>query len=120
MGDVNMAWEQCCVGRGVGALRHKGGSATYTFCAVSALQPEIQQYQDTGTVFGAITKKLLAALPIVEPPAVVIDEFHRHVLPLDQRIRQATAQIRTLGALRDTLLPGLVSGEVRVGLDSAV
>ena len=113
VGDINMAWEQCCVGRGVAALRHKSGSSSYTYYAIEAVQPEIQQYEHTGTVFGAITGKQFAALPAVEPPTVVIDGFGARALTLDQRIREVAGQSRTLSALRDALLPRLVSGESR-------
>ncbi len=30
VGAINMAWEKCCVGRGVSVLRHKSGSSAYT------------------------------------------------------------------------------------------
>jgi len=34
---------------------------------------------------------------------------------MDDRIRNVTAETRTLTALRDSLLPKLMSGELRVG-----
>ena len=112
VGAINMAWEQCCVGRGVAALRHKSGSSSYTYYAVEALQPEIQQYEHTGTVFGAITKKQFAALQTSEPPRAVASHFDRQTLPLDERIREMSGQARMLVSLRDVLLPKLLSGEV--------
>ncbi|MDE2687812.1 MAG: restriction endonuclease subunit S [Chloroflexota bacterium] len=57
VGSINMAWEQCCIGRGLAALRHNSGSASYTYYAVMSIQPELQQYEHTGTVFGAINKR---------------------------------------------------------------
>ena len=78
------------------------------------MQPEFQQYEHTGTVFGAITAAQLKGMLCVEPPAEVIAAFQTHVLPLDMRIRTMTGQSRALAAQRDALLPGLVSGEVGV------
>ena len=43
-----------------------------------------------------------------------IDEFHRISEPCFHKVRQNQLQIRTLTQLRDTLLPKLMSGEVRV------
>lgn len=43
-----------------------------------------------------------------------IRKFHFAVEPLFQKIKSNQTQIRTLTALRDTLLPKLMSGEVRV------
>jgi type I restriction enzyme S subunit len=44
----------------------------------------------------------------------IIREFHLKVEPLFQKIKSNTQQILTLTQLRDTLLPKLMSGEVRV------
>ena len=67
VGAINRAWERCCIGRGVAALRHKSGSAAYTYYAIWAAQPEIGQYEHTGTVFGAIGGQQFRALLMLEP-----------------------------------------------------
>ena len=38
VGAINMAWEHCCIGRGLSALRHRSGSSSFTYYAVQALQ----------------------------------------------------------------------------------
>ena len=114
VGDINMAWERCCLGRGVAALRHKSGSISFTYYSVEALQPEIGQYEHTGTVFGAINKDQFAALRTMDPSATLVDQFRTRVQPLDERIKTNTAESRSLIAQRDALLLILVSGEVRV------
>lgn len=48
------------------------------------------------------------------PGEKLIIEFDLEVQPLFQKIKSNTTQIRTLTQLRDTLLPKLMSGEVRV------
>ena len=115
VGDINMAWEQCCIGRGVAALRHKLGSSSFTYYAAGALQRAIQQYEHTGTVFGAINKQQFEEMPTIEPTSDVVDAFGTFALQLDERIRSNVAESRTLAALRDALLPKLVSGEMKVG-----
>ena len=114
VGTINMAYDRCCIGRGLAALRHKSGSASYTYYAIDALQPEIQQYEQTGTVFGAITKRQFEELPALEPPPEIVNAFDAYARHWDERIRLNTAQSRALAALRDALLPRLVSGELRV------
>ena len=113
VGAINMAWERCCVGRGVAALRHKGSSSTYTYYAISGMRQELEQYDHTGTVFGAITRKQFETLPMTEPAPELIDSFESLTLSLDKHIRSNTAESRALAAQRDALLPKLVSGEVR-------
>jgi len=43
-----------------------------------------------------------------------VDKFHAEVDPMMMKIKANYTQIRTLAALRDTLLPKLMSGELRV------
>ena len=110
VGAINRAWERCCIGRGVAALRHKSGSAAYTYYATWTAQPEIGQYEHTGTVFGAITKSQFEALQVIEPDTGVISVFNSCARPLDERIRSNVAESRALSSQRDALLPKLVSG----------
>ena len=112
VGTLNMAYERCCIGRGLAALRHKSGSASYTYHTVESLQREIRQYEQDGTVFGAINKRQFEALATLEPPADVIAAFDGIVAPLTERIFANSRGTCALAALRDTILPRLVSGEL--------
>lgn len=114
VGDINMAWEECCVGRGVAALRHKSGARSFTFYSAWAIQQDLKQYEQTGTVFGAINKKQFEALKVLEPTTKLVKKFESHVRPLDDRIRKNVAEIDTLAQTRDLLLPKLMSGEIRL------
>ena len=114
VGDINMAWERCCIGRGVAALRPRSGAVSFAYCTAQALQTHMRAYEHTGTVFGAINRKQLAGLPLQQPATDVVRAFEHLVHPWDQTIRLLTAQGDTLTALRDALLPKLVSGELRV------
>ena len=114
VGALNIAWEQCCVGRGVAALRHKSGSISFTYYSAWAMQPEFQQFEETGTVFGAITKKQFETIPVIVPCDRMISAFNSFVLPLDQQIKNYSADARVLATQRDVLLPKLVSGELRL------
>ena len=113
VGEINMAWEKCCIGRGVAALRHKSGSSSYTYHSTWAIQRHIQQYEHTGTVFGAITKSQFESLKIVEPAPEIACAFGSYTLSLDERVRLNVAESRNLVAQRDALLPKLVSGTIR-------
>ena len=108
VGAINMAWEKCCVGRGVSALGHNSGSSSYTYYATCAIQRQLQQYEHTGTVFGAISRKQFETLPVIEPEPELVDRFGLLSLSLDYRIRSSTAESRILAAQRDTLLAELV------------
>ena len=114
VGDINLAWERCCIGRGVAALRHKSGSSSFTYHSAWALQRELHEYEHTGTVFGAINKGQFEALKVIEPDLHVVGAFDSMSAHLDGRIRSIVSESHTLAALRDTLLPRLISGEIRV------
>ena len=51
---------------------------------------------------------------MIAPPPAAVAAFEALAGPLDGRIRSSTTESRTLAALRDALLPKLMSGEVRV------
>ena len=114
VGDINMAWEECCVGRGVAALRHKSRACSFTYYSAWAIQQDLKQYEQTGTVFGAINKKQFEALEVTEPTPKLVELFECHVGPLDDRIRKNVAESETLAQTRDLLLPKLMSGEIRL------
>jgi type I restriction enzyme S subunit len=53
-------------------------------------------------------------ISVLYPDQPVLETFHREIEPLFDKIFFNQSQIRTLEKLRDTLLPKLMSGEVRV------
>ena len=114
VGDINMAYETCCVGRGVAAVRHKSRSRSYTYYAMLALGERFKSYEAEGTVFGAINKKQFQNLPSIASQPDIVSSFEKLTYPLDENIRSFEEEIRTLSETRDTLLPKLISGELRV------
>jgi len=56
----------------------------------------------------------LRSIPVTIPPKPVMDEFDKLVQPMLFQFRGRQNESRALAALRDTLLPKLLSGEVRV------
>ena len=116
VGDINMAMEECCLGRGVAAFRYKYNPTfhTYTYYKLRSLMAQIKQFEDSGTVFGAIGKDDFKKLENIVPPSHLIEKFQKQANSLDEKIFNNTNQIHTLTRLRDTLLPKLMSGEVKV------
>ena len=114
VGDINMVKEKCCIGRGVAAIRHKTESRSYTYYTMQSLQKIFSRYEAEGTVFGSINKRDFQTLSQLSPPNEIIEVFERLVYPLDQSIENNENESRTLTQTRDTLLPKLLSGEIRV------
>ena len=111
VGDINMAIEDCCIGRGVAAVRHKQAAASFTYYAMANLRPNFANYESEGTVFGAINKANFEKLPIINPSHEILTAFEKIAGPIDEQIRANETQSRTLATLRDSLLPKLLSGE---------
>jgi type I restriction enzyme, S subunit len=88
--------------------------ATRKFSLDGALeQIDFEKYSDKGAVPG-VNRNHLHMESIVLPPAELQTQFARLVEPLWQRVTQNAENGKTLAALRDTLLPKLLSGEIRV------
>ncbi len=118
VGAQNMAIEKCCIGRGVAAFRYKRNPSYYTYAyfKLRSLMTEIQQFNDEGTVFGSISKRDFEAFEITIPTDNAVDRFQTEVKPIDDKIITNCKQIHILEKLRDTLLPKLMSGEVRMAI----
>lgn len=68
----------------------------------------------TGAVQPKINQANLMSLPIYEYPTELIKRFQNVANPLWNKIKSNRQQIQNLAALRDILLPRLMSGEVKV------
>lgn len=116
VGDMNMALERCCLGRGVAAFRYKinNGFYSYTYYKMRSLMESIKQFEDNGSVFGSIGKEDFRKLRNVIPPDSAIERFQNQVQSIDDKIILNSKQIQSLIKLRDTLLPKLMNGKVRI------
>lgn len=70
-----------------------------------------------GSSHPLLTQTLLKSIPMVCPPIDLIDSYVSQVDRWLEKIDVNNEQICTLEKLRDTLLPKLMSGEVRVDYD---
>ncbi len=68
-----------------------------------------------GGAYPAVKPELVTATVCVLPTDEVMHAFDGAVRPLLDAIAANSAQAQTLAALRDTLLPRLISGQLRVG-----
>jgi type I restriction enzyme S subunit len=55
-------------------------------------------------------------LKVVIPPGDMLSAFHKIVTALREPILANTEQAQTLASLRDTLLPRLISGQLRLSI----
>ena len=106
---VPMAMNQSCYG-----LRDQRNLKGYfLYFATEAVVDTLRQ-RGHGSVFNTITRDTLHSLRVASPPDKVASAFERVVQSLMLRLLVSQQESRALAALRDTLLPKLISGELRV------
>jgi type I restriction enzyme S subunit len=79
--------------------------------------PQTKEYISqlcSGSVRQSLSFRDFASIPCVIPPHEVVQDFNRQYAKLREFQQSLKEQSRTLAALRDALLPKLLSGEVRV------
>jgi type I restriction enzyme S subunit len=114
VGSANIAREVCSIGRGIAALKSRQSADSFIYYLVGTLQGVFESYNSEGTVFGAINGKDLASIQIVAPSTEAIAAFNSECLPMDESIQSNTLETDYLTTIRDTLLPKLISGEIRI------
>jgi len=67
-----------------------------------------------GTTFLEISKANFRPIPILIPNAPVLKRFNGIVQPIYARIAATAIETETLAAIRDALLPKLLSGQLRI------
>jgi len=70
---------------------------------------------NTGATREAVTKEHLEQIPVLFPDRHVLEAFERATSPIYAKTTRSACESRTLAALRNALLPKLISGELRVG-----
>lgn len=110
VGDVNMAHEKCCIGRGLAAIHSDYPSFVYYM--LKKLKLRLEKLGSIGTTFDSITKDDVMALKICIPPARLVEKFKNVISKFDAEIFNKTDESRRIADLRDWLLPLLMNGQV--------
>jgi len=92
------------------------GSA-YLYCYLKGFGYD--ELGSTSSIATAINSDMVRGIRILVPPRTIAEAFARTVNPVFTQIRNTQKQSRTLAALRDALLPKLLSGELRVPVAGA-
>ena len=93
-------------------------STEYIYLSLRAF--DFSRLSSTSSIADAVNSKTVRELPLVVPDTVVLRAFQDVVAPVFQRIKVIGKQAQTLATLRDTLLPRLISGQLRLPEDEAL
>jgi type I restriction enzyme S subunit len=68
----------------------------------------------TSSIADAVNSKTVKSIPILLADASVLAEFQNQIEPIFGKIKVIEQQAQTLATVRDTLLPRLISGQLRL------
>lgn len=113
VGQLNIANESICIGRGLAAVRSTTGLPNVLFHMLKQSPHVWASYQAEGTVFGSINKVQMDKLPVPDIKGEPV-QLESDVASLESALASANRENLALVALRDLLLPQLMSGKLRV------
>lgn len=102
VGDLNRTDEECCVGRGVAAIRAKNGNTAQLFYLLRNIPSLWSPYEGEGTVFSSINRKQVQNLQIP-----VVDNFEEFE-DIEKSILSLTQENLALSETRDLLIRKLI------------
>ena len=105
----DMTFNQSCY-----AFRGKKGSGDYFVFLSAQCMVEQLKAMAHGSVFSTITRQTFDAVRCMLPPEQVLKQFERSAASLFDAIFGNVNESCSLARLRDTLLPKLISGELRI------
>lgn len=111
VGDINIALEKCCIGRGLAALQHKSKSLSFGLYQIQSIKSELDLFNGEGTVFGSINQANLKNIQIINPDEKFIQLFEKYLSSCDSKIMNNEIENNALKEIRDLLLPRLLSGD---------
>jgi type I restriction enzyme S subunit len=114
VGDMNIADNDCCIGRGLAALNSKQGYDGFLFYVMKYFKQVFDRRNSEGTTFGSITKDDLHSLTLAYPSEDLLKRYDEVVSNYNKMIFERSMENQQLIALRDWLLPMLMNGQVTV------
>ncbi len=114
VGDLNIANEDCCIGRGLAAIHSKDNHQSFVHYTVVSLRPQLDVFNGEGTVFGCINRDALNNMEVIIPSKNDLNKFEQIVSTFDTEIFNRSEENDRLKNIRDTLLPKLMNGEIEV------
>lgn len=116
VGSVNISPEQCCIGRGLAALKgYCGIESLFIFYLMCFSETELHK-RETGTTFKAITGDRLKSLPINLPPLAeqkrIVGKIEELFAKVDKGINLLKQKQAELKKYRQSVLSAAFSGKL--------
>ncbi len=112
VGRLNIALDDMTIGRGLASARSRTDEQSLLFRALKDVVFAEEDAMGSGTIFRAIGKQELQRIQLVVPPRHIGTLAESQLANNSALLRALTLQGRTLGGIRDVLLPRLVTGQI--------
>ena len=114
IGYISIALNDLCTNQGFKSLVPKTAGTCFLYCYLKENTKAIER-QATGSTFkeasGSLMKSQLVVIPNTNK---IFDDFENLLLPKFQKQKENEAENQNLTAIRDSLLPKLMSGEIKI------
>ena len=114
IGYITIAKNEICTNQGFKSVVPKLAGTSYIYYFLKASTEEIEN-KATGSTFKEASGALMKSLPAIIPSSYILDSFEELIEPIFRKQETMEDESRRLAQLRDTLLPRLMSGEIKVG-----
>ena len=114
IGYITIAKNEICTNQGFKSVVPKLAGTAYIYYFLKASTEEIEN-KATGSTFKEASGALMKSLPAIIPSSYILDSFEELIEPIFRKQETMEDESRRLAELRDTLLPRLMSGKIKVG-----
>ena len=113
IGYITIAKNEICTNQGFKSVVPGYAGTAFIYCYLKATTPDIEN-KATGSTFKEASGSLMKSLQLVVAPKDIMDSFEERLKPIFDEQECIEDESRRLATLRDTLLPKLMSGELKV------
>ena len=113
IGYLTIAKNEICTNQGFKSLVPNGAGTGFIYYSLRHLTPQIEN-RATGSTFKEASATLMRSVETIVPPTSILNKFEELLRPILQFQEKKEKENQRLAALRDTLLPKLMSGEIKL------
>ena len=113
IGYLTIAKNEICTNQGFKSLVPNGVGTGFVYYTLRHLTPQIEN-RATGSTFKEASATLMRSVETIVPPTSILNKFEELLRPILRFQEKKEEENQRLAALRDTLLPKLMSGEIKL------
>ena len=113
IGYISIATNRICTNQGFKSAVPGTAGTGYLYYFLQANTDKIES-KASGSTFKEASGSLMKSLEVIIPADGIFNQFEAELAPILNKQENIASEIQTLTTLRDTLLPKLMSGELKI------